>query len=84
MFCAPFTEDTYESQTVEFSMSGDAKNGSFSRPMKPSIIVVAPAPTIGASIEPGEVWLSVESSVTFNHHAFVGPVTVEFGKNCLA
>ena len=34
---------------------------------------------IGASIEPGEVWLSVESSVTFNHHAFVGPVTVEFG-----
>ena len=41
--------------------------------MKPSMVVVAPAPTIGASIAPGDVWLSVASSVTFIHQAFAGP-----------
>ena len=49
--------------------------------MNPSMVVVAPAPTIGASIAPGEVWLSVASSVTFIHQEFAGPVTVEFAVN---
>ena len=46
--------------------------------MNPSMVVVAPAPTIGASIAPGDVWLTVASSVTFIHHAFAAPGTDEF------
>ena len=46
--------------------------------MNPSMMVVAPAPTIGASIAPGEVWFSVASSVMFIHHEFAAPLTEEF------
>ena len=47
--------------------------------MNPSIVVVAPAPTIGELIALGDVWFNVASSVTFIHQEFAGPVTVEFG-----
>ena len=47
--------------------------------MKPSIIVVAPAPTIGALIARGEVWLTVASSVMFIHQEFATPVDDELG-----
>ena len=72
-FCAPFTDEVNDNQTVWLGRLKISSVGSVAKASRPSSTVVAPAPATGALMARGAVWLMLALSVRFKNPSNTTP-----------